>query len=51
MKTNYVGISDGAKSMAYLDQERGVSIDHQLLRQRISVMKTNTFYVFRELVF
>ena len=24
MKTNYVGISDGAKSMAHLDQERGV---------------------------
>ena len=27
MKTNYVGISDGAKSTAYLDQERGVSYE------------------------
>ena len=24
MKANYVGFSDGAESMAYLDQERGV---------------------------
>ena len=26
MKTNYVGFSDGAESMAYLDQERWVSV-------------------------
>ena len=26
MKANYVGFGDGAESMAYLDQERGVII-------------------------
>ena len=36
MKTNYVGISYGAKSMAYLDQERGVRycLNHSLLLLR-----------------
>ena len=28
MKTNYVDISNGAKSTAYLDQERGVQAKH-----------------------
>ena len=35
MKANYVVYSDGAESMAYLDQERGVGSVHLYLFQKI----------------
>ena len=42
MKAIYVVFSDGAESMAYLDQERGVAFSDELLKKKCQSIMTFT---------